>query len=190
MSRKRPHLRNFRRAAVSYAAEQPSAAVFVAPARAPAALNMDAELALLKHQLERAHAEIQRLHALAYVDPAAAPGLYGMGDFEGDEPATWKDKAESLALQLNQLQPGACKQLEVTLLEDHHDCETCGSAFAQGALVRLNGEVVVDRTPCAHCFGSKSYPLDQVLCEALERLGYEVKVVPSTPPQGEDEDGG
>lgn len=146
---------------------------------------MEAEKALLMHRLERAHAEIARLRSLVYVDPAADPDTC-----EPDELPTWKDKAQSLALQLTQLSPNACRQLEVTLLEDHHDCETCGSAFAQGALVRLNGEVVVDRTPCAHCFGDKSYPLDQVLCEALERLGYEVKVVPSTPPQGEDEDGG
>lgn len=154
-------------------------------AHAPAGLNTEAEKALLVHRLERAHAEIERLRSLAYVDPAADPDTVAP-----DELPTWKDKAQALALQLAQLSPNACRQLEVTLLEDHHDCETCGSAFAQGALVRLNGEVVVDRTPCAHCFGSNSFPLDRVLYETLERLGYEVTVVPSASEAGLDEDDG
>lgn len=193
MSRKHPKLREFRQAIAPAASAQRASAPPPAGALgcAPAGLNLEAEKALLMHRLERAHAEIARLRSLAYVDPAADPDTC-----EPDELPTWKDKAQALALQLAQLSPNACRQLEVTLLEDHHDCETCGSSFAQGALVRLNGEVVVDRTPCAHCFGSNSFPLDRVLYETLERLGFTVTVESAEAeerdpwPSGDEDDGG
>lgn len=69
------------------------------------------------------------------------------------------------------------KKIEITWIDDYYDCEQCGGAGASGAVVKVDGETVVDMTPQAHCFGGVDYSENQVFLALLGALGYEVKQV-------------
>jgi len=36
--------------------------------------------------------------------------------------------------------------------EDSYDCETCGTSYATGAKITLNGKVIMDKPAVAHCY--------------------------------------
>jgi hypothetical protein len=65
-------------------------------------------------------------------------------------------------------------KIEIEWISDSHDCETCGGSYAEGAVVKFDGDVVVDMTPFAHCFDSVNFTSDQVHSAILELLGHEV----------------
>lgn len=48
----------------------------------------------------------------------------------------------------------------IEYLEDHTDCETCGSSYAVGYKIYSDGELVVDKTPYAHCYSGSDYYSD------------------------------
>ena len=83
-------------------------------------------------------------------------------------------RALELETQLSQAQPNAEKCLEIDWLTDDHDCESCGSAFSQGAEVRLNGKVMLSLLPLAMCFGSESYHEIDIYQAILNHLGFTV----------------
>ena len=122
------------------------------------------QLSMLEYELSQARAEITRLTQLAYVAGAEA------------DPAslTWLERSRQLETQLAQAAPEAAKGLAIEWLTDDHDCETCGSSWAEGAIVRLNGEVILNMSPCAYCYDSTSYSSDQVYRAILEHLGYAI----------------
>jgi hypothetical protein len=64
------------------------------------------------------------------------------------------------------------KLIEIEWLSDVYDCETCGSDWADGAIVKFDGEVVIDMTPVAHCYDGVSFSQDQVYAAILEKLGH------------------
>ena len=69
------------------------------------------------------------------------------------------------------------KRIEViTTYDDFHDCETCGSSWAEGGYVLVDGTEVVRVTPVAHCYGGTSVTEEELLVLALEKLGIEVLV--------------
>lgn len=131
---------------------------------AASARDLEFELRMSEHLLNEARAEIARLRTLAYVNPQD----------ETPDPLTWQERAQSLLARLNAQDSGGAKTLTFEWLQDSHDCETCGLSWSEGAVVRLNGQVLVDRTPCATCFGSKSYSSDEVHLAVLSALGLEV----------------
>lgn len=53
-------------------------------------------------------------------------------------------------------------------LYDEHDCETCGSSYAEGYIIKMNDVVLVDKTPSAHCFGGDDYSKDNPYKDILE----------------------
>lgn len=65
-------------------------------------------------------------------------------------------------------------KIEIEWISDSNDCETCGGGYASGAVVKFDGDVVVDMTPHAHCFDSVDYSADQVHAAILDLLGHEV----------------
>ncbi len=67
-------------------------------------------------------------------------------------------------------------QIEIEWLDDSHDCETCGWSCAEGARVTINGEVALDLTPHAHCFGGDNYGRADVFERILSHLGHDVTV--------------
>jgi len=119
---------------------------------------------MLEYELAQAQREIERLRSLAYVAGADA------------DPAslTWLERSRQLETQLAQAAPDATKAIAIEWLSDDHDCETCGSSWAEGAVVKLNGEVILNLSPCAHCYDSTSYSQDQVYRAILDHLGYAV----------------
>lgn len=66
-------------------------------------------------------------------------------------------------------------KLTVERLQDTHDCETCGMSWANGFRVTLDGNVIVDLKPSAHCFGGNNYGEQRLLFAVLDHLGYEVE---------------
>lgn len=65
--------------------------------------------------------------------------------------------------------------IEINWLSDSMDCETCGTSYADGAIVRFEDGVQIHMTPHAHCYDSDHYDSDTVYKEILRRLGYTVK---------------
>lgn len=66
-------------------------------------------------------------------------------------------------------------KIKVEWLADEHNCETCGWTMAEGACVYVDGELVLDMTPTAHCFGGETWDSDQVWKRLLQHLGHEVE---------------
>lgn len=69
------------------------------------------------------------------------------------------------------------KQIKIVELFDESDCETCGSSYAEGYKVYMDGELVSSYIPVAHCYDSESYEIQDVFKDIFERLGYELKIV-------------
>lgn len=51
------------------------------------------------------------------------------------------------------------KKISVEKLEDTHDCEYCGLDHREGYIISVDGVVVVDKAPVAHCFDSTEYEI-------------------------------
>lgn len=67
-------------------------------------------------------------------------------------------------------------KIEIETSNDTHDCETCGSTWAEGGTVTIDGEVVLDLEPLAHCFGGQNYSETDLLVMALAKVGIDVDV--------------
>jgi hypothetical protein len=64
--------------------------------------------------------------------------------------------------------------LEIEWVYDDYECETCGPSYAEGAIVRLNNEVILELEPRAHCYSSISYDVEQVYDAILAKFGIDV----------------
>ncbi len=68
-------------------------------------------------------------------------------------------------------------KLEIEWTTDTSECDQpgCSGGWADGATVKLNGEVILDLVPVATCFGDgDSWHYETVYKLILEKLGYEV----------------
>jgi len=65
----------------------------------------------------------------------------------------------------------------ITWLYDTYDCETCGSDWAEGAIVHIDGEEILHLQPIAHCYDGVTYTRGQVYQKILDHLGYVVEEV-------------
>ena len=65
----------------------------------------------------------------------------------------------------------------IELLVDEHDCETCGSAYAEGYQIFLNDELVIDKKPIAHCFNLLTYPDWQAYQDVLRLVAPDLEIV-------------
>ncbi|PWL18850.1 hypothetical protein DKP76_07250 [Falsochrobactrum shanghaiense] len=66
-------------------------------------------------------------------------------------------------------------KISIEWLDDTYDCETCGSSWAEGALVYIDGLLVLDLQPSAHCYNGVSYQEGDVYQRILEHLGHGVE---------------
>ena len=62
--------------------------------------------------------------------------------------------------------------INITWLTDEHDCETCGSTYADGAIVCIDDKIVLNLAPVAHCFDGVHYNREDVLRKILKYLGH------------------
>jgi hypothetical protein len=67
-------------------------------------------------------------------------------------------------------------KIEIVELSDKTDCETCGSDYATGFSVKINGDPFGIYTPYAHCYNRESYTLENVLLDIIKHLGYDVDI--------------
>lgn len=60
--------------------------------------------------------------------------------------------------------------IKIVWTSDEHDCDTCGSNYADGALVYFDEHLVLDLMPVASCFDSEHYDRSEVYRRILEKL--------------------
>jgi hypothetical protein len=65
-------------------------------------------------------------------------------------------------------------EIKIKWTSDEYDCETCGWAYAQGAVVTMNGTEILNLEPVAHCFGGDHWDRADVYREILLKLGYTI----------------
>lgn len=63
-------------------------------------------------------------------------------------------------------------KIKIEWLTDSHDCETCGTSWADGANVWIDGVLTLQLTPFASCFNETHYGVDDVYRRIIERLGH------------------
>ena len=67
-------------------------------------------------------------------------------------------------------------RIEIEWLSDDYDCDTCGGSWAEGAIVKFDGEVVIEMIPSAHCYDVETYNETEVFKAILEKLGHTLDV--------------
>lgn len=66
--------------------------------------------------------------------------------------------------------------IEVETLIDAHYCETCGSDYANGAKVRLDGQEIIYLVPVAHCYNGMSYDDEEIYTKIVKYLNLPITV--------------
>ena len=64
--------------------------------------------------------------------------------------------------------------IKIEHLSDTSDCETCGMSWAEGAIVYLNEEVLLEMIPHASCFGGDHWSESDIYKNILLKLGYQI----------------
>lgn len=68
------------------------------------------------------------------------------------------------------------KTIEIITTSDIQDCDTCGSNWAEGGYVIIDGVEVLRVTPEASCFGGLGASESELLLLALSAVGVSVRV--------------
>ena len=68
------------------------------------------------------------------------------------------------------------KKIEIERLFDDYECETCGSSYAEGGIVQIDGEQILERIPRAYCYNDPSFTEMDLLVMSLKQLGIEIIV--------------
>lgn len=63
-------------------------------------------------------------------------------------------------------------QIKIEWLHDSHDCETCGSSYAEGARVWIDGKEAIELEPVAHCYDGANWSESEVFRRIMEHLGH------------------
>ena len=67
-------------------------------------------------------------------------------------------------------------KIKVIQTVDHHDCETCGSSYAEGGRIYINEELVYELKPYASCYDNSIYiSYEDLMQKAFELIGYEME---------------
>lgn len=67
-------------------------------------------------------------------------------------------------------------KIEINTKIDYHECETCGTSYADGGSVYVDDKLVLERPPRSYCFDSPSFDQNDLLVMALKKVGIEVFV--------------
>ena len=65
--------------------------------------------------------------------------------------------------------------IKIKWLYDTHQCETCGTSYAEGAEVSFDGQPHLVLPAVAHCYGGENYTQDDVYRRIIEKLGHTVE---------------
>lgn len=66
------------------------------------------------------------------------------------------------------------------LSDSYGPCDSCGTSYAEGARIIVDGKVVRELTPVAHCYNGQSYGDEDILRAILEHFGHELAGAPVT----------
>lgn len=66
--------------------------------------------------------------------------------------------------------------IQIETDSDTAECDCCGTSYATGGTVLVDGQVVLERPAEASCIGSLSFTPDELLVMALHKLGHTVLV--------------
>jgi len=64
--------------------------------------------------------------------------------------------------------------IHIKWTSDEYDCDTCGPSYADGAIVTLDGEEILELTPAAYCYDGSHYERSEVFAELRQNLGYKL----------------
>lgn len=71
-------------------------------------------------------------------------------------------------------------KIKIKWLYDDYDCDQCGGASAEGALVEFGDGRSLHLKPVAHCFGGQSWTESEVYEMILKELEYELEYAHGT----------
>lgn len=66
-------------------------------------------------------------------------------------------------------------KIKIKWLYDDYDCDQCGGASAEGALVTFEDGQKLHLKPVAHCFGGESWTECEVYESILNALGHSLE---------------
>ncbi|MCS4089060.1 hypothetical protein [Rhizobium sp. BK176] len=61
--------------------------------------------------------------------------------------------------------------IRITWMTDEHECDDCGTSYASGASVEIEGHETLDLKPSAYCYDGSSYSRVEVYNAILAALG-------------------
>lgn len=67
-------------------------------------------------------------------------------------------------------------KIEITTNHDEYECETCGTDYASGGSVKIDGVEIVNLPAEAHCYSGQSFSESDLLVIALRKLGHTIEV--------------
>ena len=65
-------------------------------------------------------------------------------------------------------------EIHIKWLSDDSYCDTCGTNWAEGAMVTLDGKPLLELNPHATCFGGDHWDRADVYRRIIEKMGYAV----------------
>lgn len=66
-------------------------------------------------------------------------------------------------------------EVSVETTWDSHQCETCGSSYADGFKIFVDGKLIKELEPVAHCFNGTFWTEEDVLDAVLTHFGHTLK---------------
>lgn len=67
-------------------------------------------------------------------------------------------------------------KIQIETDSDTYECDCCGTNYANGGEVIIDGEIILSRPASASCVGSESWNESELLVMALKKIGHEVTV--------------
>lgn len=67
-------------------------------------------------------------------------------------------------------------KIEIITDSDTHECDDCGTSYASGGRVIVDGVEIISKPAVAYCCGGDDYSESDLLVMALAKLGHEVIV--------------
>lgn len=62
--------------------------------------------------------------------------------------------------------------IEINWLSDYYDCDQagCSGGYSEGAIVKVDGNTILELIPKAHCFGGDHWDRDAVYILLIQKL--------------------
>ena len=65
--------------------------------------------------------------------------------------------------------------LKIEWSVDDHECETCGDSYSEGAVVKYNNKIILNKPASASCTDCVNIDYDDVLIALCKYLKIEIK---------------